>query len=125
MVSCPDFVGIARYQQRIGERVNRARAGHQCGLAGCGAEWFAVRQGEVETFQAGRFACNSDFRRWVYQDSLTGKSLENLSSPQAKNISLPSSGKSVVQFRPSHLIEGRFAIVTSVAVGCGGRGVRN
>ncbi|WP_212500391.1 hypothetical protein, partial [Bradyrhizobium lablabi] len=41
-------------------------------------------------------------------------------SAATKNIALPSSGKSVVQFRPSHPIEGRFAIVTSVAVRCGG-----
>lgn len=38
--------------------------------------------------------------------------------------SLVSSGKSDRSFRPSRLTEeGRFAVVTNVEVGCGGRGV--
>jgi hypothetical protein len=46
---------------------------------------------------------------------------KNLSSPIAKNIPLVASGKSVASLRPSHPNEGRLAIVTKRAVGCGGR----
>jgi hypothetical protein len=56
---------------------------------------------------AGREGSQSDASRlrWhqVRQINPTGK------------LALPSSGKSDVQFRPSHPIEGRFAIVTNAA----------
>jgi hypothetical protein len=54
------------------------------------------------------------------QNDPPGKS-KNLSSPSDKNISLNPSGKSSLQVRPSHPNEGRVAIVTKRAVGCGGR----
>ena len=50
-----------------------------------------------------------------------GQITENLSSPSHKNIPLNMSGKSVVSIRASHPKEGRVAIVTNVAVRCGGR----
>jgi hypothetical protein len=54
--------------------------------------------------------------------SPTGSSCFYLSSPAAKNILLPVFGKSLSYFRrPAHS-EGRFAIVTDVGAGCGGRG---
>jgi adenylate/guanylate cyclase family protein len=45
----------------------------------------------------------------------------NLSTPSRKNIPLNPSGKSALRLRPSHPNEGRLAIVTDVAVRCGGR----
>jgi hypothetical protein len=50
-----------------------------------------------------------------------GQITQNLSSPFAKNIPLAASAKSVASLRPSHPNEGRLAIVTKRAVGCGGR----
>jgi hypothetical protein len=58
------------------------------------------------------------------QKLLDGQITQNLSSPSAKNISLCPWGKSVVSLRPSHPNEGRVAIVTNVAVRCGGREAR-
>jgi hypothetical protein len=50
---------------------------------------------------------------------------KNLSSPSAKNISLFPRGKSVACLGASHPNEGRVAIVTNVAVRCGGRKARD
>jgi hypothetical protein len=44
-----------------------------------------------------------------------------LSTPSRKNIPLNPSGKSLLKIRAPHPDEGRVAIVTNVAVGCGGR----
>ena len=45
----------------------------------------------------------------------------NLSSLSRKNTPLSPSGKSTLRLRASHPNEGRLAIVTDVAVRCGGR----
>jgi hypothetical protein len=45
--------------------------------------------------------------------------------PFAQKISLNPSGKSVILVGASHANEGRLAIVTNVAVRCGGRDVRD
>jgi hypothetical protein len=53
---------------------------------------------------------------------ITSSSLaRNLSIPSRKNIPLNPSGKSTLRLRLSHPHEGRLAIVTDVAVRCGGR----
>ena len=55
-------------------------------------------------------------------DGQIGELADFLSSPLAKNIPFCPSGKSSLQPRaiPAHT-EGRFAIVTNVGRGCGGR----
>jgi hypothetical protein len=50
-----------------------------------------------------------------------GQITKSLSIPCCKNIPLNASGKSVILIRASHPKEGRVAIVTNVAVRCGGR----
>jgi hypothetical protein len=60
-------------------------------------------------------------RLWRCFFDPTGKSLTCLSSPSAKNIPLRVSPKSTLELPcPAHT-EGRFAIVTDVGAGCGGR----
>jgi len=51
-----------------------------------------------------------------------GQITQTLSSPPAKNIPLNIEAKSPAYLGPSHPNEGRLAIVTDVAVRCGGRG---
>jgi hypothetical protein len=48
--------------------------------------------------------------------------LSSLISDFPKNISVPTYPKSILELSPSRPTEGRFAIVTNVGQGCGGRG---
>jgi hypothetical protein len=57
----------------------------------------------------------------VRQNNSTGKSPKSLSSPSRKNIPLNVRRKSVLYSARLTADEGRVAIVTNVAVGCGGR----
>jgi hypothetical protein len=61
---------------------------------------------------------------WVRQINPTGKSAKPVQLSRKKYFCFSEMQISLLN-RPSHPIEGRFAIVTSVAVGCGGRGLRN
>jgi hypothetical protein len=68
-----------------------------------------------------RFACNNKNAVPHATNRPDRQITKSLSSPSRKNIPLNVSGKSVILIRPSHPKEGRLAIVTNVAVGCGGR----
>ena len=68
-----------------------------------------------------RFARNSDVEAVAATNQPDGQIAKSLSIPSHKNIPLNPSGKSVLFIRASHPREGRVAIVTNVAVRCGGR----
>jgi len=75
---------------------------------------YVVRRSQA--VEMAGYAANPPYKR------PDGQITQNLSSPVGKNIPLPPSGKSMASLCASHPNEGRLAIVTNVAVRCGGRG---
>jgi hypothetical protein len=80
----------------------------------------ALARAEIDKLEISKLFCfaNPPYRLIPLPD---GQITESLSSLPHKNNSLNLSGKSEAQLRASHPKEGRLAIVTNVAVGCGGR----
>jgi hypothetical protein len=110
IVACPDGLACTS------AAVKRAQLGYAGRQSSCSSAHRAAQEDKK------RLRC-SHFTLFVDEVICpSGSGREFLSSPHAKNKSLPETPKSNLQFAHPVPQEGRFAIVTNVGTGCGGRG---